>query len=152
MEERFDTFVLSDDPHAVSVDDVHAELTKQYWCVGIPRDVVARSIAHSMVFSIHDDRPARRLVAFARVITDRATFAYLCDVFVVESHRGQGLSKRLVAFILAHPDLQGLRRFCLMTRDAHGVYQPFGFGPMPDPSRYLERRNDKEYAPGPGVV
>lgn len=84
-------------------------------------------------------------VGFARIITDFASYAYLCDVFILESHRGQGLSKWLMEFIIAHPDLKGLRRFCLMTRDAHGLYAQFGFAPMPDPSRYMERVDRESY-------
>ena len=84
-------------------------------------------------------------VGFARIITDFASYAYLCDVYVLESHRGRGLSKWLMEVIIAHPDLQGLRRFCLMTRDAHGLYAQFGFTPMTDPSRYMERIDRESY-------
>lgn len=86
-----------------------------------------------------------RQVGFARVVTDKATYAYLCDVFVLEGARGRGAGKLLMRTILDHPELQGLRRFCLMTRDAHGLYAQFGFAPMPDPSRYMEVTDRESY-------
>jgi GNAT superfamily N-acetyltransferase len=135
-------FFITDDPDAIDFNVVHGFLSTCYWSHSIPQDVVRRAIDHSLCFSIfaiapsQDQPPAQ--VGFARVITDHATFAYLCDVFVLESHRGHGLSKRLMESIIAHPALQGLRRFCLLTRDAHGLYAQYGFTPMPDPTRYME--------------
>jgi GNAT superfamily N-acetyltransferase len=105
-------------------------------------EIVSRSISNSLCFSIL--HPAEGQVGFARVITDRATFAYLADVFVLAPHRGKGLSKRLMTFIQAHPDLQGLRRWLLATRDAHALYAQFGFVP-PVPGRLMERVNPKVY-------
>lgn len=142
--------LFSDDPALLDVGVIHGFLSRSYWAERIPRATVERSLRHSMTFGVYDDEAAPRQVAFARVISDRATFAYLCDVFVLEAHRGRGISRRLVAHVLAHPDLQGLRRFCLLTADAHGVYTPFGFAPMADPSRYLEIARPGLYARAAG--
>jgi GNAT superfamily N-acetyltransferase len=122
---------ISDDPADVNVDVVHEFLAASYWARGIPRDTVVRSIRHSLPFSL---RLADRQVGFARVVTDRATFAYLADVFVAEDHRGRGLARWLVSTVLGHPDLQGLRRWLLATRDAHALYARLGFRTVVDPS------------------
>jgi N-acetylglutamate synthase-like GNAT family acetyltransferase len=123
---------------------VHAELRTQYWCKGIPLEIVKRSMEHSMCFAAME-RASGKLVAFARVISDHATFAYLCDVFVIHEFRGRALSVALIRAIVDHPDLQGLRRWCLLTRDAHALYSKFGFEPMPDPGRYMERVMPRAY-------
>jgi GNAT superfamily N-acetyltransferase len=114
---------------------VHENLASSYWAEGIPQDVVDRSIENSMCFGVYK---GRALVGFARVITDQATFAYLSDVFILESHRGRGLGKWLLEVILGHPDLQNLRRWTLATRDAHGLYRQFGFTPLAKPERFME--------------
>jgi GNAT superfamily N-acetyltransferase len=131
------TYDISTDPSRLQLDAIHAYLTRSYWSPGVPKDVVARGIANSLCFGIHlgDSQ-----VGFARVITDKASFAYLADVYVLEEHRGQGLSKRLVGEILAHPELRGLRRFLLATADAHGLYAQFGFGALARPQDMMERR------------
>ena len=116
-------YVVSDDPARLDIAYVHAFLTKSYWSPGIPRDVVARAIANSLPFGLYDATGAQ--AGFARVITDRATYAYVADVFVDEAHRGKGLGKLLMRAIMSHPDLQGLRRWSLATRDAHGLYRQF---------------------------
>ncbi len=122
----------------IDVDVVHTYLCNEsYWAAGISRDVVERSIAHSMPFGAFD---GEAMIGFARVITDRATYAYLADVFVLPSHRGRGVSKQLMATILAHPELQGLRRWSLITRDAHGLYAQFGFEPLDAPDRHMMKR------------
>ena len=137
-----DDFVVSSDPAAVDVDAVHAFLATTYWSPGIPRETVARAIANSIPFSVlHRGRQ----VGFARVITDRATFAYLADVYVLEPYRGRGLARRLMDTVMAHPDLQGLRRFRLVTRDAHGLYRRYGFTDLADSSRHLERTDPAVY-------
>jgi GNAT superfamily N-acetyltransferase len=128
-------FVISTDPVKLDRGTIHRFLAGSYWAEGIPQPVVDRSIEHSIVFGLYEGRTQ---VGFARVITDRATFAYLADVFVLESHRGRGLAKWLMEAILSHPDLQGLRRWILATRDAHGLYERFGFRPLEDPARYME--------------
>lgn len=133
---RHGAYELSDDPARIDVDAVHAMLVGAYWCRGIPREVVARSLAHSLPFGAFD--AAGRQVAVARVISDRATFAYLCDVFVVPEARGRGVGQALVAFIMSHPELQGLRRWCLLTADANSLYERFGFRNLDDPRRYME--------------
>ena len=115
---------------------VHACLTRSYWSPGVPRATVERAAANSMCFGIFHQQEGQ--VAFARVVTDKTTFAYLADVFVLEAHRGKGLSKCLVRAIQAHPELQGLRRLLLHTRDAHSLYSQLGFGPITVPSRLME--------------
>ena len=131
------TYDISTDPGRLQLDAIHAYLTRSYWSPGIPKELVARAIANSMCFGLYlgDEQ-----VGFARVVTDKSSFAYLADVYVLEAHRGQGLSKRLVAEIQAHPELQGLRRFLLATRDAHGLYAQFGFKPLSAPERLMELR------------
>src|SRR5262245_36612763 len=113
---------ISIDPAQMDVDAVHAYLTRSYWAEGIPRDVVAKSIESSLCFGLFD---GPRQIGFARVITDRSTFAYLCDVYVLEDYRGRGLGKKLMQAVCVHPALQGLRQFVLVTRDAHGLYDKF---------------------------
>ena len=131
------TYDISTDPSRLQLDAIHAYLARSYWSPGIPRDVVARGIANSMCFGLYQGESQ---VGFARVITDKASFAYLADVYVLEEHRGRGLSKRLVGEILAHPDLQGLRRVLLATADAHGLYAQFGFQALAAPDRMMEVR------------
>ena len=129
-------YVVRTDPARLDVDAVHAYLTRSYWAAGIPLEIVRRSLENSINFAIvHEDE----LAGFGRVITDRATFGYLGDVFVLEAHRGKGLSKWLMECILAHPELQGFRRWVLLTRDAHGLYRQYGFQDLAHPDRYLER-------------
>jgi GNAT superfamily N-acetyltransferase len=134
---RVNTYEISTDPSRLQLDAIHAYLTRSYWSPGIPKEVVARAIANSMCFGVY---LGETQVGFARVVTDKASFAYLADVYVLEEHRGQGLSKRLVQFIQAHPDLQGMRRFLLATRDAHGLYAQFGFQPVARPQSLMELR------------
>lgn len=142
MEWTRDGFTISTDPARIDLDFVHDFLTRSYWAEGIPRATVARSIAGSLSFGIYE---GTRQAGFARVITDKATFAYLADVFVAEGFRGRGLSRWLLACILAHPDLQGLRRFLLATRDAHGLYQKFGFEPLSSLAPWLQRYQPDVY-------
>jgi GNAT superfamily N-acetyltransferase len=144
MLRRRDGYEVSDDRTRLDREAVHRFLaTESYWAQDIPRAVVDRAIDHSLCFGLfHGTAQA----GFARVVTDHATFAYLCDVYVDARHRAAGLGLWLMECIVAHPDLQGLRRFCLMTRDAHTLYERFGFKPMPDPARFMER-----FAPAPGV-
>ena len=130
-----DEFTVTSDPAAVDVDAVHAYLRTSYWAEDVPRDVVVRAIANSIPFSVLH---GQRQVAFARVITDRATFAYLSDVYVLEAYRGRGLARRLMDAVMGHPDLQGLRRFSLTTRDAAGLYRRYGFMPLATPARHME--------------
>ena len=117
---------ISTDRERLDLVLIHRWLSEQsYWAAGIPRDIVARAIANSINFGVYHN--VAEQVGFARVISDHATYAYLADVFILEKHRGKGLSKRLMEAVLAHPELQGLRRWTLATRDAHGLYEQFGF-------------------------
>jgi GNAT superfamily N-acetyltransferase len=125
---------ISTDPDRLDVAAIHAYLVRSYWAEGIPLSVVARSLVGSLCFGLFE----KRQVGFARVVTDRATFAHLCDVYVLEEARGQGLGKWLIEVVTQHPDLKGLRRFTLGTRDAHGLYSQFGFAPVRAPERAME--------------
>lgn len=114
---------------------IHSFLSRSYWATNIPLEVIEASIANSLCFGLYD---GTQQVGFARVVTDSATFAYLADVFVLDSHRHRGLGKMLMAAILRHPSLQGLRRWILATRDAHDLYSQFGFRPLAKPDRFME--------------
>lgn len=133
-------FVISTDKSRLNIPLIHAFLSgRAYWAIGRPLRVVQRSIEHSLCFGVY---AGESQAGFARVVTDYATFAWLCDVFILDEHRGQGLGKWLVETIVAHPDLAGLRRFLLATRDAHSLYQRYaGFTPLQAPERWLERFN-----------
>ncbi len=143
VERRRGEFVISTERERLSLDVVHEFLTNCYWAKGISREVVARSMEHSLCFGIYDGNHAQ--VGFARVVSDFATVAYLGDVFVLESHRGLGLSKWLMECIVDHPALQNLRRWILLTRDAHGLYSQFGFTPVQAPERYMELHRPHVY-------
>ena len=119
-----DGYIVSNDPARLDVDAIHAYLTRSYWATGIPRAIVARSLAHSTGYGLY--APDGAQVGFTRVITDWATFAYLCDVYVLEAHRGRGLGVWLMETVLADRGLQGLRRLAHTTRDAHGLYETSG--------------------------
>ena len=145
MTQRNMPYEISTDRARLDVALIHRWLSEDsYWAKGVPRDVVERSIENALCFGIYDGNGAQ--IGFARVITDKATFAYLADVFVLEAHRGKGLSKTLMAEILAHPELQDLRRWLLATWDAHGLYAQFGFTPLDRPERIMERRDPDVYA------
>jgi GNAT superfamily N-acetyltransferase len=137
-------YVVSTDPARLDLDVIHGVLRESYWSPGIPREVLMRAIQGSLSFGLYAASGGQ--VGFARVVTDRATFAYLADVFVVASERGRGLGKWLVSVIIAHPDLQGLRRWLLATRDASGLYAQFGFTPLRAPERFMERHDPGVYA------
>jgi GNAT superfamily N-acetyltransferase len=143
VEQRRGEFSISTDPARLDLDVIHIFLTNCYWARGIPREVVERSIEQALCFGIYDGSGAQ--VGFARVISDFATIAYVGDVFVLESHRGRGLSKWLMECITQHPALQNLRRWILTTRDAHGLYAQFGFAPVKSPERYMERHDPNVY-------
>ena len=141
-----DSFVVSCDPADQDVDVIHAFLSDSYWAKGVPRDTVARSVRNSLCFALRD---GARQIGFARVISDRATIAYLGDVFVLPEYRGRGLGKWLVECVMSHPELQGMRRWILGTLDAHELYRPFGFTPLAEPTRMMERRDPNVYASPP---
>ncbi len=126
---------LSTDPARLDLDAITDMLARAYWAQGRPRSRIERAVQNSLVFGIYD---GTRMVGLARVISDYATFAYLCDVFIHEEYRGRGLGKWLMQAITGHPDLQNLRRWTLATRDAHGLYEKFGFGPLANPPAWME--------------
>lgn len=126
MADTGDRYEISTDPARLDVDAIHAWLTRSYWSPGIPRDIVARAVAHSLCFGVLE-RATGKQVGFARVVTDHATFAYLCDVYVLEGHQGHGLGKALMRVFMEHPSVMGARRVMLATRDAHGLYRQYGF-------------------------
>ncbi|HWX28180.1 MAG TPA: GNAT family N-acetyltransferase [Steroidobacteraceae bacterium] len=135
-------YTITTDRDRFDLAAIHRFLTRSYWSPGVPIAIVERSIANSLCFGLFHERDQ---VGLARVITDKATFAYLSDVYVLESHRGKGLSKWLLAVIRSHEDLQGLRRFMLSTQDAHGLYSQFGFTALAFPSRMMEVLNADPY-------
>ncbi|MFN8651360.1 MAG: GNAT family N-acetyltransferase [Gemmatimonadales bacterium] len=137
-------FMISDDPARLDPVAIHDYLSRSYWA---PLETVRRSLAGSLCFGVYR---GDRQVGFARVITDRATYAYLCDVYILEEYQGRGLGSRLMREVMAHPDLQGLRRFSLVTRDAHDLYQPFGFRPVAEPGRHMEIVRPGIYRGGAG--
>jgi GNAT superfamily N-acetyltransferase len=133
---------IDTDRDRLDVTAIHAFLSGSYWARGIPVDVVRRAIAGSLCFGLYEDG---RQIGFARVVTDHATFAYLADVYVLDAHRGRGLGRQLVATVMAHPDVQGLRRWMLATRDAHALYAQAGFTPLAAPDRFMERHDPDIY-------
>jgi GNAT superfamily N-acetyltransferase len=134
--QMLDGFEISTDPQRLNVELIHRFLAEEsYWSPGIPRSIVERAIENSLCFGVYD--PAAQ-VGFARVVTDRSTFALLADLFILEPHRGKGLSKWLMHRVVGHEDLQGLRRLLLLTSDAHGLYRQFGFEALGNPSRFME--------------
>ena len=126
---------ITTDPSRLDLDVIHGFLSRSYWAAGIPRATVERAVGHSLCFGAFDGQDQ---VGFARVISDYATYAYVSDVFVLPSHRGRGIGKQLIAAIVAHPELQGLRRWTLFTRDAHDLYRQHGFGDPRYPERLME--------------
>ena len=128
-------YTISSDKAKLNLEVIHRFLSEEaYWCLNIPIEVVQRSIENSLCFGVYQ---GENQVGFARVITDTATFGYLADVFILPEHRGKGLSKKLVAFIMDYPSLQGLRRMMLVTKDAHGLYKQFGFLPIDTPENTM---------------
>jgi GNAT superfamily N-acetyltransferase len=131
-------YEISTDRARLDLPRVHRFLsTEAYWSPGVPRDIVERSIENSICFGIYTDGGEQ--VGFARAVTDRATFAWIADLYVEAGHRGHGLGKRLVTAILEHPELQGLRRYMLATADAHGLYRRFGFEELHGVERFMAR-------------
>ena len=136
MEWKRGSFMVSTEKERLDRGVIHEFLRGSYWARGIPRELVDRSIENSLCFGLYD-RDA--LVGFARVISDNATFGYLADVFVLESHRGRGLATWLMEVVMTHPDLQGIRRWMLVTADAHGLYRKVGFTGPSNPERIMEK-------------
>jgi GNAT superfamily N-acetyltransferase len=138
------TYEVSTDAQRLDVEAIHAFLSATYWSPGVPLEIVQRAVWNSVCVGAYD---ATSQVGFARMVTDKATFAYLADVYVLPEHRGRGLSKQMLSALLALPELQGLRRMLLVTRDAHGLYGGLGFTPLANPSRFMELHNPNAYAP-----
>ena len=145
MEWKRDGFTISTEKEKLDRETIHRFLRESYWARGIPREVIDRSIENSLCFGLYD---GDRLVGFARVISDHATFGYLADVFVVESHRGRGLATWFMETVLSHPDFQGIRRWMLVTRDAHGLYRKVGFEAVSKPERMMEKLLPDPYDAG----
>ena len=135
MEFKKDNFFISNDPARLDIDTICEFLARSYWADKRPRALIERSIQHSLNFGMYD---GKKQIGFSRVVSDYAVFAYICDVFIHEDYRGQDLGKWMMESILSHPDLQGLRRWCLVTRDAHGLYSQYGFKPLYDTTRWME--------------
>jgi GNAT superfamily N-acetyltransferase len=138
-----DGFTIDTDKSRLELETIRRFLRESYWAKNVPLEVLRRAIENSLCFGVYD---GDEQVGFARVISDYATFAYLADVFVLESHRGCGLAGRLMNAIVSHPQLQGLRRWVLATRDAHNLYAKFGFTPLAAPERFMERHDPLVYA------
>jgi ribosomal protein S18 acetylase RimI-like enzyme len=136
-ERHVGSYLVSDDSSRLDPHAIHAYLTRAYWSPGIPLDLVERAIRNSLCIGAYEGTGAQ--VGIVRLISDYATFCYICDVYVLEEHRGRGLSKAMLRMAVEHPMLQGLRRWSLVTADAHGLYRQFGFTPLAHPERHMER-------------
>ena len=133
-----DKYTISTDPAKLNINAIADMLTRAYWAQGRTPEMIARYVQHSLVFGLYHEG---KQVGLARVVSDYTTFAWLCDVFIQEDHRGHGLGKWLMETVHAHPDLQGLRRWMLATRDAHGLYEQFGWTPLDNPERWMNKFN-----------
>jgi GNAT superfamily N-acetyltransferase len=138
LEVHKDKFTISTDPMRLDIDAIADMLTRAYWAKGRTREVIARYVQHSLVFGLYD---GTRQIGLARIVSDYTTFAWLCDVFIHEDYRGHGLGKWLMQIIHSHPDLQGLRRWLLATRDAHDLYRQFGWTLLDHPERWMHKFN-----------
>jgi len=136
-------FLVSTDVKRLQVDAIQDFLSQAYWAQGRPRGTIVRSISNSLCFGLYTGEDQ---VGFARVVTDYATYAWLCDVFIRKDYRGRGLGKMLLGSIMAHPELQHLRRWSLATSDAHGLYRQFGFSGLAEPEKLMELFNRQPYA------
>jgi GNAT superfamily N-acetyltransferase len=136
-------YSISTDKNLLQPEVIHHFLSNSYWAKDIPMEIVLRSIENSLCFGLYQ---GRNQVGFARVVSDFTTFAYLADVFVLEEHRGRKLAKHLMQEVFGHPQLQGLRRFCLGTRDAHKLYEQFGFHIIKKPELWMEIRHENIYS------
>ena len=133
---RRGAYVITTDKGRLVLETIHGFLKTSYWASGVSADVVMRSVENSLAFGLFADEEQ---IGFARVVTDYATFAYLADVFVLEPHRGRGLGRWMMEVMFSHPELQGLRRWMLATRDAHGLYREYGFAELEDPQIFMEK-------------
>ena len=142
FEARREQFLISTDPARLDLDAIADMLTRAYWASGRSRERTERALQNSLVFGVYD---GEKQIGLARIVTDCAIFAYLCDVFILEDYRANGLGKWLMETIFSHPDLQGLRRWTLATRDAHELYRRYGFDALTNPDGWMER-----FRPYPG--
>jgi GNAT superfamily N-acetyltransferase len=136
QEWKRELYSISTERERLDIDVIHGFLSRAYWSVGVPREIVSKALDHSLNFGLFK---GEELIGFARVVTDYATFAYVADVFVLEAYRGLGLSKWLMQCVVSHPELQHLRLWTLRTKDAHGLYRQFGFAAPSAPERAMER-------------
>jgi len=134
LEAHRNNFTISTDPDRLDVDAITDMLSRAYWAQGRTREMIARYLQFSLTFGLYD---GSRQIGLARVVSDYTTFAWLCDVFIHEDYRGQGLGKWLLETVHSHPDMQGLRRWMLATKDAHGLYKQFGWAPLKSPERWM---------------
>jgi GNAT superfamily N-acetyltransferase len=135
LEKHLGKFVVTRDLSRMDMNVVHGYLPRAYWCEGLPCETLERAMGNSLCFGLLE---GENQIGFARVVSDRTTFAYVCDVFVLESHQGRGLGTWLMKCIVRHPELQGLRRWHLTTRDAHSLYRKVGFTLLSKPERHME--------------
>lgn len=142
MEWNQNNFTITDQTDQLDFETIHSFISESYWAKGIPKSILERAMNNSLCFGLYY---GRKQVGFGRAVTDRATFAYLSDVFVLPTYRGRGLGKWMIACILAHPELQGLRRWLLVTLDAHGLYEQNGFAALREPERFMEIDNPNLY-------
>lgn len=142
MKKKYNEYEMDDQRSRIQLDVVHGLLKNTYWAKEIPYKTVAASVESSLCFGVYREEAQ---VGFARVVTDQATFAWICDVIIDEKHRGQKISVELMKFILSHPNLQGLRRICLATKDAHGLYEKFGFKVTETPKNWMEIKDSEIY-------
>ena len=142
-------YEITSDKSRMSVEAAHAFLAQAYWSRGVPLSTVQKAFDNSICFAA---LAGSEQIGFARIVTDKATFAYLSDVYVLPDHRGKGVAKRMVEAIQRHPELQGLRRFMLATRDAHDLYAKFGFVPLSAPDVFMELHDPDVYARDPGAA
>ena len=145
-EHKKDNYTISTDQSKLDIALIHGFLSESYWSKDIPLSIVKKSIHHSLCFGVYNND---KQIGFARVISDYTTFAYLGDVFIIEQERGRGLSKWLMECILKHNELQGLRNFCLMTSDAHSLYERFGFKNLAEPKKFMANRKEDIYTKNP---
>jgi GNAT superfamily N-acetyltransferase len=142
-ERTIDGYLFSNDKSRLQTDVIHRYLSgESYWAKNIPREIVEKCIEGSVCFGVYFNS---QQIGFARVITDHSSFGYLADVFILDEHRGKGLSKYLMRFVMDHPPFKNFRRFMLATRDAHGLYKKFGFTPLAEPDRFMEIKPFESY-------
>jgi GNAT superfamily N-acetyltransferase len=135
IETHRDQFTISTDPARLDMDVIFDFFTRAYWTKGRPRERTERALANSLVFGVYE---GRKQIGIARVVSDYSTFAYIDDVFIHEDHRANGLGKWLIEIVMSHPDLSGIRRWTLITRDAHELYKKYGFNSLANPNGWME--------------